>query len=132
MARTSPAYMRMVLFKRDKGVCALCGVDTVRLQQEFEDLRKTLKYQPQWNAKKDEFLKAHGIPASRAVGDWWDADHIVPVVEGGGECGSAGFRTLCIPCHQKVTKELHGRLAAGRRQRRAEEKDAERGLLVDL
>src|SRR4051812_4125311 len=29
--QTSPAYLRAQVFKRDRGVCALCGVDTARL-----------------------------------------------------------------------------------------------------
>jgi hypothetical protein len=40
----------------------------------------------------------------------WAADHIVPVVEGGGECGIENIRTLCLGCHASVTKELRGRL----------------------
>lgn len=46
----------------------------------------------------------------------WQADHIIPVVEGGGECGLENFRILCAdPCHKKVTKELRTRLAANRK-----------------
>lgn len=45
----------------------------------------------------------------------WDADHIVPVVEGGGLCGLENYRTLCHPCHKRVTAELAGRLAEQRR-----------------
>ena len=41
----------------------------------------------------------------------WDADHIVPVVEGGGECGLDNYRTLCLPCHRKVTAQLRARIA---------------------
>jgi 5-methylcytosine-specific restriction enzyme A len=37
-------------------------------------------------------------------------DHVVPVVEGGGECGLDGLRTLCVPCHRKVTLDLLWRL----------------------
>jgi HNH endonuclease len=40
----------------------------------------------------------------------WAADHIVPVVEGGGECGIENIRTLCLGCHASVTKELRVRL----------------------
>ena len=36
----------------------------------------------------------------------WDADHIVPVAEGGGECDLANMRTLCLKCHRQVTKSL--------------------------
>lgn len=41
----------------------------------------------------------------------WEADHIVPVVEGGGECGLDGLRTLCLPCHKAETARLRRRLA---------------------
>jgi hypothetical protein len=50
----------------------------------------------------------------------WDADHIVPVVEGGGECSLDNYRTLCLGCHKRVTRQLKERM----KQRR----DAEKGL----
>ena len=37
-------------------------------------------------------------------GDFWEADHIVPVAEGGGETSLDNFQTLCTPCHAKKTK----------------------------
>ena len=40
----------------------------------------------------------------------WQADHIVPVVFGGGECGLDGFRSLCTGCHRKETNKLLKRL----------------------
>jgi hypothetical protein len=40
----------------------------------------------------------------------WDADHIVPVVEGGGECDLSNIRTLCLRCHRQVTQQLRQRL----------------------
>lgn len=40
----------------------------------------------------------------------WQADHIVPVAEGGGGCGLDGYRTLCKPCHKEQTKQLMQRL----------------------
>jgi 5-methylcytosine-specific restriction protein A len=40
----------------------------------------------------------------------WDADHVVPVVEGGGECDLANIRTLCLKCHRAATAELRNRL----------------------
>jgi 5-methylcytosine-specific restriction endonuclease McrA len=40
----------------------------------------------------------------------WDADHIAPVAEGGGECDLSNIRTLCLKCHRKVTAELRQRL----------------------
>jgi len=35
----------------------------------------------------------------------WEADHIVPVADGGGECGLENYRLLCRPCHLRVTLE---------------------------
>ena len=95
--KTSPHLMRMAVFERDRGVCALCGRDTL------EDFRQKagIAYRSTW----------------RACGAW-EADHIVPVIEGGGECGIEGYRTLCTDCHHKVTKELRARLA----EKRAAEK----------
>jgi len=49
----------------------------------------------------------------------WENDHVVPVAEGGGLCGLDGFRSLCRPCHRRVTGELRARLAAARQKARA-------------
>lgn len=40
----------------------------------------------------------------------WDADHIHPVAEGGGECDLENIRTLCLRCHRAVTLQLRERL----------------------
>lgn len=39
---------------------------------------------------------------------WWEADHILPVVEG-GDSNLDNIRTLCIPCHRTATAELRAR-----------------------
>jgi 5-methylcytosine-specific restriction protein A len=116
--------MRYLLEKRDHGICALCGVDTYELAKQFNLLPKGWPTPPE----RANFLEKHGIPLSRVLSDWWDADHIVPVIEGGGECTLENFRTLCIPCHKKVTKELRARLAKADALVRADTKDAARPL----
>ncbi len=45
----------------------------------------------------------------------WDADHILPVVKGGGGCGLENYRTLCQPCHKTATAALAARRALERR-----------------
>ena len=40
----------------------------------------------------------------------WDADHILPVTEGGGECDLDNIRTLCLRCHRTVTAQLRERI----------------------
>jgi 5-methylcytosine-specific restriction protein A len=67
-------------------------------------------------ARAHVLKRDHGICAlcgsdESATGDW-QADHVIPVVEGGGECGL--LRTLCTPCHKRVTRELAARLARAR------------------
>jgi hypothetical protein len=44
---------------------------------------------------------------------FWDVDHIVSVVEGGGSCGLEGLRTVCAWCHVEETAKLRKRLAKG-------------------
>ena len=56
----------------------------------------------------------------------WQADHIVPVAEGGGLCGLDGYRTLCSDCHKRVTRQLNQRL---KEKRRGEHREDNSGLV---
>lgn len=126
--RNSPAYARQRVLERDRGVCAHCGRDCVALE-----------------AKVVAWLRAGAAAGANAVDHYmrrrrraaiayrfgvlvtgggfefasirslWQADHIVPVVEGGGGCGLDNLRTLCVPCHKRETRELARRRAASRR-----------------
>ncbi|HYL77827.1 MAG TPA: HNH endonuclease [Bryobacteraceae bacterium] len=98
--RTDPGYLREKVLERDKGVCAACGVDCIAAWTHLKKSRGTarLKLHKEW-----------GITRSRK--SLWDADHIVPVVEGGGECDLANIRTLCLKCHRAATLELRKRRA---------------------
>jgi len=70
----------------------------------------------EWNHLK----RQRGTGRTRGLAKWglksmnrkslWDADHILPVVEGGGGCDLDNIRTLCLICHRKVTVELRERL----------------------
>ena len=90
--------IRKKVFARDKGICAECGFDTVAAQRLACETR---------------ILPPGFDWFSRA--DWWQADHIVPVVEGGGQCGLDGYRTLCCRCHKRETAKLAKRRAQTRR-----------------
>ena len=100
--RTDPGYLREQVFRRDKGVCAVCGVNTEVLRKE----KRKLDY-----AARKKFEKEWGKRRSL-----WDADHVVPVAEGGGECDLSNMRTLCLKCHRDATAKLRQRLAAGAQQ----------------
>lgn len=100
--RTDPGYLRDHVFQRDKGVCAQCRADTIALRR---DMRK-LDY-----AARRKFLKQWRL-AEGSRKSLWDADHVVPVAEGGGQCDLQNMRTLCLLCHREATKALRQRLKA--------------------
>jgi 5-methylcytosine-specific restriction enzyme A len=99
--RTDPNYLREKTFERDRGICALCGVDAVAAWNHLKRSR---------GAARVRLLRDWGL-ASFSRRSLWDADHIVPVVEGGGACDLSNIRTLCLRCHRKVTGELRARRA---------------------
>lgn len=115
--RTSPSYIRECLRKRDKEVCAICKMDCKALKTKLKDMR--LNNPEEWQA---ELVKL-AIPKNRF--SLWDADHITPVCEGGGESGLDNFRTLCLWCHKAETKALRARLAKARpaSKRRSSKRD---------
>lgn len=152
MTANSSQYVRNKLFERDKGVCAMCGVNSIRAESRARLAKSTSKWYvrfdpvwgwqnrngwskpiPEWfmskwsrvrqrlNArvekmrlKRIDAMKSEGWDVHRHM-SWWEADHIIPVAEGGGQCGIENYRTLCVRCHRKVTRELRARLAAKRK-----------------
>ena len=99
--RTDPGYLREHVFARDRGVCAACGVDTVALRR---DMRK-LDF-----AARRQFLRKWKLFENNPGKSFWDADHILPVAEGGGQCDLSNMRTLCLLCHREATAQLRERL----------------------
>jgi 5-methylcytosine-specific restriction protein A len=98
--RSQPAYLREQVFSRDKGICARCAIDTTAAARKLRYSR---------GSRRQEMLRDWGLrTASRR--SLWDADHIVPVKEGGGECDVDNIRTLCLRCHRGVTAELRERI----------------------
>ena len=100
--RSDPGYLREQVLQRDRGICAICRTDTRAAYRELRRSRGThrLRLLAKWGLKR---LNRRTL---------WDADHIVPVVEGGGECGLQNLRTLCLLCHRLQTLELRRRLAS--------------------
>jgi 5-methylcytosine-specific restriction protein A len=97
--RTDPGYVREKVLARDRGICAACGVDCLSAERQLKRLRGAAKLKAQL---------AWGLRANSRK-SLWDADHIVPVVEGGGECDLENIRTLCLKCHRTATAELRKR-----------------------
>lgn len=104
--RSSTSYLRECVLARDRGICALCGIDTLLLRRRIMRLPF---------AERMRELKAMietGI-IIRGRKTWWEADHIVPVVEG-GDSNLENLRTLCTACHSDVTRALRERRRAAR------------------
>lgn len=125
LIKLNPGVARFRVLQRDSGVCASCGFDALKVERIINRLRDGL-YQrtggPSVNASATIdaivlLFRAAGIPGA----SWsyhhhlWEADHIVPVVEGGGGCELENYRTLCLPCHRRETRALASRRAEARR-----------------
>ena len=104
LIRSNNKYMRDQVWKRDRGVCAGCGVSTSRIG------KAVLAAQDAGDVDKaTAVLAMYSIPHHRRI--WrskfrsaiFDVDHIQPVKTGGGQCGLDNLRTLCLPCHKAVT-----------------------------
>jgi 5-methylcytosine-specific restriction protein A len=98
--RSQPGYLREQILQRDRGVCAHCGLNTVTEQGKLKRAR---------GAARVALMRHWGLN-SRMRKSLWDADHILPVAEGGGECDLDNIRTLCLRCHRSVTSQLRERI----------------------
>jgi 5-methylcytosine-specific restriction enzyme A len=103
--RTDPGYLREQVLQRDHGVCAICGLDALEFYRRFRLLP---------SRKRSALRRSLDMPPHRE--NFWDADHVVPVVEGGGECGIGNLRTLCLWCHQAETARLRLRRTAAKKK----------------
>ena len=99
--RTDPGYLRDQVFARDRGVCHLCQADTLAIYSALKRARGKARIAG---------LSLYGMKSIAARRSLWDADHILPVAEGGGQCDLDNLRTLCLPCHREVTAQLRLRL----------------------
>lgn len=121
--RAWPSYISSVIFRRDQGVCEICGIDTVELDELHRKVWRTFKT---WNLREagmadpDKPVNGNHYHYGLQWGPWdpfkqlWEADHIVPVIEGGGCCGLQNYRTLCQLCHKAETAALAKRRAEAR------------------
>ncbi|XP_069116128.1 DNA annealing helicase and endonuclease ZRANB3-like isoform X2 [Argopecten irradians] len=106
--KTNSQYGRDKLFEAEHGKCQLCGFEAHSFFRQIRD-NPDLKQRAELingskfcvlTAKQREQMTKHP-----AAGQFWHADHIRPVWEGGGECDIDNLRTLCVLCHQNVTTE---------------------------
>jgi hypothetical protein len=111
--RCQPAYQRPFVLKREHFICEMCGRDVQASQRrgidEWGRHPSHSAYGVDWKHKqsvREEIFRRHGW----ARGEWYEVDHIIPVIEGGGLLGPENLRLLCGACHAVVTRELRARL----------------------
>lgn len=119
MHRTKRTGLREDLFALERGVCQRCSRDchafAKLLQVHGQSQRKELilQFDARYRSHPDLLLQlAHAAHEGNA----WHADHIVPVSEGGGECGLDNMQTLCTMCHIESTRSLARRQAKRKRK----------------
>jgi superfamily II DNA or RNA helicase len=122
--KASSGAARQQLMKRDRGICDICNLDCATLVKRLQSIEKNQEADseemPLWKQQRERLLsrKEYQVFASklssamkeslidRALsGKAWQADHIIPVFEGGGQCTITNLRTLCTACHREVTAE---------------------------
>jgi 5-methylcytosine-specific restriction endonuclease McrA len=105
--RVSGSEIRRQIFELERGVCQLCGKDMHTFWLEYKALEAPERMQKLMGTR---FAVTQRILNSPVEGDFWQADHIVAVAEGGGDADLSNLRTLCTPCHKSETERLHKRL----------------------
>lgn len=98
----SSVQVRSQVFALEGGVCRLCGIDAHALYTRIAALEPAERLNALCNVnwKLPKSAKAlERLLQCPKEGDFWQADHIRAVAEGGGGCGLENLRTLCVPCH---------------------------------
>ncbi len=112
LMRVSPSYARAAVFARDQGVCTHCRTDCGRLDRIMRHLCASGgEDDPEsGQAIALEFIAELGFGRRRRVISLWQADHRLPIAEGGRDCGLGNYRTLCLACHAIQTRAMHRRM----------------------
>ena len=119
--RTDVGYLREQVFARDRGICQLCQADTPRIYSALKRSR---------GKSRAAGLSIYGMKSIGSRRSLWEADHILPVAEGGGQCDLDNLRTLCLPCHREASAQLRLRLkGSARSSLRRKSEDSNFGLI---
>jgi len=100
-------YVTSQVWKRDKGICADCGIDTDKLRYKVRRVLNWVRLRNRQHNHKFSFRAIESLYRERYSlksrlhgSQWWDAHHIVPLSRGGG-IGLDNLVTLCVECHKR-------------------------------
>lgn len=99
-------YYQGYVFERDRGICAICGIDTVWLGNKIIEIYEIWRRNDPRNISYSEFWDAYGPWGTDPYKQLWEAHHIIPVSKGGGCCGLENYQTLCLHCHKEDSANL--------------------------
>lgn len=89
---TQPGTLRRLVYQRDEGICASCGVDCDALTCQLRVDPSKVVPQPNWPQWGLAFLLAHKTTV-------WQMDHRHPLHLGGEPFNLDNLVTLCCVCH---------------------------------
>lgn len=107
LIRLSPSYARAAVHARDRGICYHCRMDCGLLDRT---LRWVMTDEEDGEEIALRTLEALGFGRRKRMLSTWQMDHRQAVAEGGADCGLGNYRTLCLACHARATRDLHRRL----------------------
>jgi 5-methylcytosine-specific restriction enzyme A len=94
--------VRWAVHRRDRGICAHCGLDCEALWFALRALTRC-RPEPHERTNVRRVYECMGLPGHFGCRTLWEAHHIHPVRKGGGGCGLENYETLCWWCHQQET-----------------------------
>jgi len=105
--------VRAQVFALERGICCLCGIDAHALFLRISSLQPAERLNAlcgaNWKLPQSSGALERLLQRPKE-GDFWQADHVRAVAEGGGSCRLQNLRTLCVPCHKVETEKLRSRL----------------------
>lgn len=113
------SYHKEDVFDRDRGVCARCGADTLKLKKLTKEFIDILGLSI-WDCEA-KFWTNLGFPYSIDQ-NWWEMDHIKEHAEGGLNTMD-NLQTLCCRCHKKKTAEYAAQRAYREKINKMEEEN---------
>ncbi|ELT88125.1 hypothetical protein CAPTEDRAFT_113875 [Capitella teleta] len=106
--KSSREYGRKAVYDAEHGQCQLCGIEAHQFFTNLNMIHDRKKRAEM--IQNSKFNQLHQRTKQKMVvdpqaGQFWQVDHILPVVDGGGQCDLDNLRTLCSVCHNKVTSD---------------------------
>ncbi len=95
--------------------CKVCMAPVPPRRSRYCSEECRMRNSPSWIARLVLSRDKHTCKLCGDTKVHMEADHIIPVSEGGGLCGLEGYRTLCRKCHGKESGALRKRLSEAKK-----------------